>query len=832
MGLVLTLWMIFSPADYAHADETTVQVSPSDSSTVTTIVLTPTATIEAAQIAITQAESTTAVIETQAQAITSPTETITATITQAQDSIIQAQTVVDSATVAVANFDSATVLVAEAEENIEIAQIAVDSQTVVVGTNIGLVDSATAVVNANTSPGLTMTIYHNPGTNDSPAMGGNLVYTGTDTNGINEQWGSSGPTVNGATTTTTITETFAGNRLNTSIGITVNETPVSTSNNNEVYIGSIGFPGPGQDPSLTLRGATADTLITMPANTTSASFQVFAKNGSHNAVVTYTDGTTSTFSIQDNVNEAYPNYVHQEVITAPEGKTIATITIPANWDYYGVDNVSATSQITTTTTVAEDFQARWQGLWTPQYTGTQYITASADDGTRLYLDGELVIDDWFDKGGGGSTADVQTVAGVSKTLDFWFYENGGGAAVSLLRYSDNLGWAVIPGSEFSTSTATPQQVQALNTAQTNLEVAQATLDILESDLETAEEDLIEAEENLQDAQDELDTALFAVTVAVSEINTSVTEAQTLVISTLAAEEAERARIAEEARLAEIARQAAIAAENARIAAAQAYAAEQARIAAEAAQAKAEAEAKAAAEAAAQAEAKAQAEALAEAEAQAQAEADAKAEAEAQAQAEADAKAEAEAKAAEEAIKQAEEDAKQAEQDAIDKAIEDALDGKELTEEQKELVIEALLEKADEEAISAEDIKDAGLEYKDLPPETPVDVRTDENGNAVVITAAVAAQVELLQNPGELLSTAFSDPGAALAALGSIGADMSDAEREEATDMVIATVVAAGAAINAAAVAAGGATGSSTGGGGSSGGGSGANSPGSRGGRKW
>ena len=123
-------------------------------------------------------------------------------------------------------------------------------------------------------------------------------------------------------------------------------------------------------------------------------------------------------------------------------------------------------------------------------------------------------------------------------------------------------------------------------------------------------------------------------------------------------------------------------------------------------------------------------------------------------------------------------------------------------------------------------------WADLPPSTPIEVRTDENGNALVITAAVAANVELVQDPGALLTAAFTDPGAALAALGSIGADMTEAEREEATDMVVATVVAAGAAINAAAVAAGGATGGSTGGGGSSGGGSGANSPGSRGGRKW
>jgi len=161
----------------------------------------------------------------------------------------------------------------------------------------------------------------------------------------------------------------------------------------------------------------------------------------------------------------------------------------------------------------------------------------------------------------------------------------------------------------------------------------------------------------------------------------------------------------------------------------------------------------------------------------------------------------------------------------------AEDGK-LTNDEKDLIADALIESANGNAVSSEAIKEAGLSYGDLPPATPVDVRTDENGNAVVITAAVAAQVELLQNPGELLATAFSDPRAALAALGSIGADMSTEEREEATDMVIATVVAAGAAINAAAIATGGATGGSTGGGGSSGGGSGANSPGSGGRRKW
>jgi polyhydroxyalkanoate synthesis regulator phasin len=152
------------------------------------------------------------------------------------------------------------------------------------------------------------------------------------------------------------------------------------------------------------------------------------------------------------------------------------------------------------------------------------------------------------------------------------------------------------------------------------------------------------------------------------------------------------------------------------------------------------------------------------------------------------------------------------------ALSDALsaDGK-LTTAEKELVAEALIESvAPGETLTKEQIQDAGIEYKDLPAETPVEVRQDENGNEVIITADVAAALVLLENPSELIGAIFSNPGEALQALGSIGADMSDEERKEATDMVVATVVAAGAAMNAVGAAAGAAGSSSTGG--SSGGG--------------
>ena len=109
------------------------------------------------------------------------------------------------------------------------------------------------------------------------------------------------------------------------------------------------------------------------------------------------------------------------------------------------------------------------------------------------------------------------------------------------------------------------------------------------------------------------------------------------------------------------------------------------------------------------------------------------------------------------------------------------------------------------------MKEAGLTYEDLPPETPVDVRADENGNPVVITAEVAAALELVSNPAELVSAIFSDPGQALLALASLGADMSEEEREEAEKMVV-TVVVAGQAVQTALGAAAAATGGAPAGG--------------------
>jgi len=128
-----------------------------------------------------------------------------------------------------------------------------------------------------------------------------------------------------------------------------------------------------------------------------------------------------------------------------------------------------------------------------------------------------------------------------------------------------------------------------------------------------------------------------------------------------------------------------------------------------------------------------------------------------------------------------------------------------TPEEVEAAVEAIIEAADGEAITAEAITEAGLTLEDLPAQTQVEVRTDDDGNAVVITAEVAIALQVFDSPAELVSAIFDDPGQVLTAVANIGADMSDEEREESEEIIVASVIASQAAINAAGMAAGTAT---------------------------
>ena len=99
--------------------------------------------------------------------------------------------------------------------------------------------------------------------------------------------------------------------------------------------------------------------------------------------------------------------------------------------------------------------------------------------------------------------------------------------------------------------------------------------------------------------------------------------------------------------------------------------------------------------------------------------------------------------------------------------------------------------AEPEVVQAEDV-----EASELPADTPIEL---ENG--VVLTAGVVAALELFDNPAELLTEIFTNPAQVLTALSNIGADMSEEERKESTETILAAVIVGQIATQSAVAAA-------------------------------
>lgn len=79
---------------------------------------------------------------------------------------------------------------------------------------------------------------------------------------------------------------------------------------------------------------------------------------------------------------------------------------------------------------SDSFSARWTRSVYFGSAGTYRFRLSGDDGVRLWVDGNLKIDQWRDQGYTQYTTDVNLSAG-NHSLKVEYYENGGAAAVAL-----------------------------------------------------------------------------------------------------------------------------------------------------------------------------------------------------------------------------------------------------------------------------------------------------------------------------------------------------------------------------------------------------------------
>ncbi len=92
------------------------------------------------------------------------------------------------------------------------------------------------------------------------------------------------------------------------------------------------------------------------------------------------------------------------------------------------------------------FVTRWVGQVMPQYSETYYFVTKTDDGAKLWVNGQLVIDKWLAQGTTEWAGQITLQAGVLYDIRMEYYQGNGGDEAHLSWYSADQVKQVIPQS--------------------------------------------------------------------------------------------------------------------------------------------------------------------------------------------------------------------------------------------------------------------------------------------------------------------------------------------------------------------------------------------------
>jgi PA14 domain/HYR domain len=95
----------------------------------------------------------------------------------------------------------------------------------------------------------------------------------------------------------------------------------------------------------------------------------------------------------------------------------------------------------------DTFSVRWTGKIVPRYTDVYRIFTVSDDGVRLWIDGQQLVNDWNDHAPTERYGDIFLEAGLAYDVVMEMYENGGGASAKLLWQSGRQPKEPIPASQ-------------------------------------------------------------------------------------------------------------------------------------------------------------------------------------------------------------------------------------------------------------------------------------------------------------------------------------------------------------------------------------------------
>jgi len=115
----------------------------------------------------------------------------------------------------------------------------------------------------------------------------------------------------------------------------------------------------------------------------------------------------------------------------------------------------------------DTYSVRWTGQVQPRFSESYTFSTTTDDGARLWVNGQLIVDKWLDQAPTEWSGNITLTAGQTYDLRLDYYENTGGAQAKLFWSSTSQNKEIIPQAQLfpaATAPAAPAAPSALGVA--------------------------------------------------------------------------------------------------------------------------------------------------------------------------------------------------------------------------------------------------------------------------------------------------------------------------------------------------------------------------------